>query len=106
MTDKADKIDLALTFDNTEFKKILEGHRPTDMDDRWFIYSDNNWTYFHRSWSGQCIFKIRFEKADSDNYTTKECWVERDEKIYTIKDDNENRKLIGQLIRDKLLSSG
>lgn len=105
MTYKADKIDLTLTFDNLEFGKIQKGHKPTDMDDRWFIYTDNDWTYFHRSWNGQCIFKLRFEKADNNSYTTKECWVEREEKIYTVKDDNENRELVGQLIRDKLLSS-
>ena len=103
MTDRADKIDLALTFDKSEFEKIKGGHKPNDMDDRWFIYSDNNWIYFHRSWTGDCIFKIMIEKIDDNRYSTKECWVERDEKKYTIKDDNENRELIRQLIKDKLL---
>ena len=104
ITNSADKIDLRLTFTNSDFEKIRQGFKPKDMDDRWFIYSEDLWVNFHRSWMGDCIFRVRFDKTADDTYTTVECWVERNEKIYGIKDDNENRRIIEQIIKDRLLN--
>jgi hypothetical protein len=44
-----------------EFEKIKIGLIPQQMEDKWFIYFEEPWLYLHRSWSGNCIFKVRFE---------------------------------------------
>lgn len=29
------------------------------MDDRWFVFLEDDWIYFHRSWTGYCIFWLQ-----------------------------------------------
>lgn len=43
-----------------EMKNIKQGFCPKSMDDRWFIYFENNQLYFHRSWSSQCYYVASF----------------------------------------------
>jgi hypothetical protein len=33
-------------FYDSEAKKILDGFKPRDMDDKWFIYAEEGWVYF------------------------------------------------------------
>jgi hypothetical protein len=37
-----------------------------DMDDKWDIYLDGDTFYFHRSWTGLCIFRMRLQRKDGD----------------------------------------
>lgn len=50
---------------DSEFAKVKEGSLPENQDDRWIIYYDLPWLYFHRSWTRNCIYKIHItnEKA-------------------------------------------
>lgn len=42
-----------------EMENVRLGLIPEDMNDRWFIYVDeNDVAYIHRSWTGFCIYKI------------------------------------------------
>jgi hypothetical protein len=52
------------------------------MEDKWFIYHDSGWVYFHRSWTGFCIYKLRFEQV-GDQFVVREAWVTRDREQYT-----------------------
>lgn len=72
-------------FSQEEFKKICLGHMPADMDDRWFIFFENDWLYFHRSWTGYCMYQLRFEQQGL-SYHVKEAWVNRDINQYTCDD--------------------
>ncbi|HZY38561.1 MAG TPA: hypothetical protein VFE53_18005 [Mucilaginibacter sp.] len=48
-----------------ELEKIKIGHIPVDMDDRWIVYFEDPWIYFHRSWTGIGIYKARvIEEGD------------------------------------------
>ncbi|MGB6299866.1 MAG: hypothetical protein WBF90_27350 [Rivularia sp. (in: cyanobacteria)] len=46
-------------FTKEEYEYLSWGLIPKRMEDKWFIYLEDNWLYFHRSWSGFCIFKVR-----------------------------------------------
>lgn len=48
-------------FSEEELKLLSYGFIPEEMEDKWFIYMENNTLYFHRSWTGICIFKIEFK---------------------------------------------
>jgi hypothetical protein len=48
-----------------EFEEIKRGLVPEEMEDKWFIFYEEPWLYLHRSWTGFCIFQVRFERADS-----------------------------------------
>lgn len=53
-------LDLRLTLD--EFNRLKRSNIPHEMEDKWFIYQEDGWVLFHRSWTGSCIFQIRFEQ--------------------------------------------
>lgn len=50
----------SLTYE--EWSKLRLGLQPSSMDDKWFIYEQKDSIYFHRSWTGHCIFIARVEK--------------------------------------------
>ena len=64
-------------FTKEEYKYLSWGFIPVSMDDKWFIYLEDYWLYFHRSWTGFCIFKVRLEKFE-DGYSIAEAWVNDD----------------------------
>ena len=47
-------------------EKIKFGFVPRDMDDKWFIYyaEDEEILYLHRSWTGFCVFMVKFKEVD------------------------------------------
>lgn len=68
-----------------EYEEMTLGIHPMAMEDKWFIYSENSWIYFHRSWTGAFYGKVRLEKQGTE-YTIAEAWIapgknqKRDEK--------------------------
>ena len=48
-----------------EYNKLHEGLKPTQMEDKWFVYYKEQRIHFHRSWTGHCIFIAEVEKGDS-----------------------------------------
>jgi len=51
-----------------EYRSLIDGFRPQEMDERWFMYVEEDWIYLHRSWTGFCIFKAKLE-IQMDGYT-------------------------------------
>ena len=74
--DKPKRIDIQLYFTNEEFVKLTRGFIPQRMEDKWFIYYDEGWLYFHRSWTGFGIYKAQIFK-EHDGYLIKDFWAER-----------------------------
>lgn len=79
----AQKIALGLSevYTDEEFEGIEQGFLPLSMEDKWFAFFEEPWLYIHRSWTGDCIFAIRFEKIEG-GYATAESWVNDDEHEY------------------------
>jgi hypothetical protein len=63
-------------FTEVEFQKISFGFIPKSMDDHWFSFLENNTLYFHRSWTGEAVYKVVFAK-ENDLYFSKEVRVSR-----------------------------
>ncbi len=85
-----------------EYEQISLGIIPRGMDDRWFIFLEEDWLYFHRSWTGLCIYQCRLEKR-GDRYVIAEAWVNRDSDQYGRTDDDYDANLLRRLIDDYLL---
>jgi hypothetical protein len=64
-----------------EFECMKRGLIPRQMEDKWFIYFKESWLYFHRSWTGACIYAIRFESSVT-GASAVESWVSRDSTQY------------------------
>jgi len=58
----------ATTLDRTytadEFARITLGRVPEVMEDKWFIFFEEPWLYFIRSWTGFCLYKVQFAELE------------------------------------------
>lgn len=69
------------TLSEEEFAKIKAGHIPEEMEDRWFVFFEDDWLYFHRSWTGHCIFQVKL-KTTGRGCLVEEAWANQDESQY------------------------
>ena len=74
-------------FSAREIEKIRLGFRPESMDDKWFIFYEEDRLYVHRSWTGYCIFVVNFVK-DGREYVAREVQVNGNPKQYGASDDS------------------
>lgn len=95
-------LDLTLTFSVEEFKRVRLGLLPREMEDKWFIYLEDEWLYFHRSWTNICIYQVKFERIDN-SYRVVEAWVNGDLEQHEFVDQNYEIELLTFLIYRLLL---
>ena len=69
-----------LAFTEEQYQKLQKGLIPKAMEDKWYIYFENDCLYFHRSWTGFGILsaEIKREEGEGMKYSIKEFHVERD----------------------------
>jgi hypothetical protein len=81
------------SYDDSDAEKIMCGLIPKNMEDKWFIYFKQGWLYFHRSWTGACIYGIRLDSSSS-GVRVVDSWVSRDPDQYKGDDLEYDRKLV------------
>ncbi len=86
----------------TEFDQISLGFIPRDMDDKWFIYWENGWLSFHRSWTGNCVYQLEIV-PDGDGYRAVRAVFNRDPEQYRGSDGGYDVSVISFLIDQVLL---
>jgi ADP-ribosylglycohydrolase len=96
------RIAIDLKFTEQQFSELTMGLIPEEMEDKWFIYYEDSWLYFHRSWTGFGIFKAQLHK-ELHGYSIKEFWVERNLKVYSNEDDDADIESFTFLIARGLL---
>jgi len=89
------------TFSGVEFETIQRGWIPIEMEDKWFILFEDPWLFLHRSWTGVCIYMLRFERH-SAGASVVESWVNRDPTQYSQVDVDYDRAL-AKFVIDALL---
>ena len=72
------------------------------MEDKWFIFYENDRLYFHRFWTGRGVFKAQLIKGP-DDYSMDEFWAERNNEKYENSDDDQDRETFCFLIANELL---
>jgi len=96
-------------FSEEEYQRLQIGLVPQEMEDKWFIYFEEGWLFFHRSWTGRCIYQVRVEPCgpqgvlSASQYRIAETWVSRDASIYRYTDDDHDRALLLFFIERLLL---
>ncbi|WP_199485647.1 hypothetical protein [Absiella sp. AM29-15] len=89
---------LERTLTKKDLAYIKEGHRPEEMEDKWFMYCENNKLFIHRSWTGYCIYIVEL----SDNGKLKTI-VNRDPQQYKETDIEQDKLqlyiLINRLVK-------
>jgi hypothetical protein len=68
------------------------------MEDKWFLFFEDDTLFFHRSWTGFCVYEVHFEGS-----TATHAVVNRDPEQYRATDDDRDQQLIHHLIQVLLL---
>ena len=81
---------------------IRRGLVPEQMEDKWFIYWESGNLFFHRSWSGYCIYVALFaDEGDCCKMTQAE--VNRNKRQYSETSDRRDAEMISYLVDALLL---
>jgi hypothetical protein len=75
-------ITLDRLFSNEEAALLKLGFAPREMQDKWFIYFENNILHFHRSWTGYCISQVFFMLEAGNALRMTHAIVSRDPEQY------------------------
>jgi hypothetical protein len=90
------------TFSPEEYRQLQQGLIPQEMEDKWFIYHQEDVLYFHRSWTGFCIFQVHFREVEA-GYQVSQILVSRDSEQYRVSNDQDDLALLRYLIEALLL---
>jgi len=90
------------TYTSAEMEKIRQGYLPAQMEDKWFIYWQNDCLHFHRSWTGICLYVMPIAASD-DHFVVRQAEVNRDTKQYSATDDQHDAAMVLYLVELLLL---
>lgn len=72
------------TLSAAEFALLQRGLIPEQMEDKWFVVWHDDALWLHRSWTGLCIYRLRFAAdADAARVRVVEALVNRDPQQYS-----------------------
>ena len=72
--DDASDYDLSIPISREDKDILRKGHIPEVQEDHWFMYTDDEYILYYRSWTGMCAFEAHYTPAgsaqanDGDNY--------------------------------------
>jgi hypothetical protein len=95
--DNPHRIPVRLRFTQEQFEKLTSGHNPEAMEDKWFIYVENNVIHCHRSWTGYETYRAELQFSNG-NYVITEILAERNAKKYTNTDDERDAELFAKVL--------
>jgi hypothetical protein len=94
---KREPLDVPEIFPDAKAERIKKGHIPVDMDDRWFIYFEDGWLHFHRSWTGAHIFALRLDNCPA-GVCVVDGWASRESEQYRSQGTDRDRETVVGLI--------
>ncbi|HLJ87791.1 MAG TPA: hypothetical protein VKZ53_13280 [Candidatus Angelobacter sp.] len=62
------------TFDAEQFSRLKDGLIPKQMEDKWFIYYEEPYLFFHRGWTGQPVYRVKLQRLNDGAETTEALW--------------------------------
>ena len=82
------------------FRVVKYGHIPDAMEDHWFMYCDEMTIRYYRSWTGFCIYVVKYED-DGETCRITELMVNREPEQYTCTDDKHDIALFMALLTEE-----
>jgi len=98
---RTDPFDLRKRITIEEYDRLRLGLIPEQMEDKWFIFVENDVIHFHRSWTGFCIYRVEIGRI-GDQIVLRNGLVNRDPEQYENTDLDWDIDLLCFLI-DRLL---
>lgn len=93
MPEARDSFVLERSFTAEQMHALRRGNIPKAMEDKWFWYMEGDTLYAYRSWTGNCIFRIRFSEDGHHQVT-----VNRDPEQYRVTDIERDRESLNELL--------
>lgn len=84
-----------------DIKLIEDGHRPEEMEDKWFMFCENRKLFIHRSWTGYCIYIVDLSEKGKLNVI-----VNRDPEQYKENDIERDKIQLNILINGLIKQNG
>ena len=89
-------------FSPGEWKRLSRGLIPEVMEEKWFIYVDDEWIHFHRSWTGFELYRARHVQRGPMRVILG-VEHETDPEIYDSRDPDYERGMVRWLTRGLIL---
>lgn len=97
-------------FDSKEREKFEYGHKAQTMEDKWNIYCEDNVVHFHRSWTGNELFRFKLsgnrgfptsspDQKPSYTFGVTSFEVEQDPEIYKETDEQAIKDMLGKVLQ-------
>jgi hypothetical protein len=101
MPEATARIPYARSFDAGEYRRVQRGLVPEQMEDKWFIFFEAPWLFFHRSWTGLCIYAVKL-REEGDGAAVEEASANRSPDEYRETDAAHDARILAFLV-DRLL---
>ncbi|MBS9525528.1 hypothetical protein KI659_16040 [Litoribacter alkaliphilus] len=101
--DQPKRIEMELPLTEGQFEKLKRGFVPKQMEDKWFVFYEKGWIYFHRSWTGYGIFRAEIKNVKG-KFSITEFYAERNPAKYNNQEDREDIRMIKLLIEQDLMA--
>jgi hypothetical protein len=89
---------LKLSLSKDQFGVVKRGFVPREMEQKWLIRFDHSCLNFYRSWTGICVFKVRFDE-DGKRVRVVEAWANRNRSQYNGADVGQEVRLIKNVLK-------
>ena len=100
-SDKFQEFNLDLSFTSDEFRFFDKGIFADSMEEKWNVFVLDNFMYWVRSWTDNCIYKIQLTRQ-TENVTLEKGFVTRDRTQYNSDNIEKDKILFLQLIQSCL----
>lgn len=102
--EKSESIDLEPHhYDPEDVIRMKRGFIPKEMEQKWFIYCTDEFINFHRSWTGNLIYKVYIYEGPDGEWVLTSAEINRDPDQYGGTDNAEDERIIFELIDEYLL---
>jgi hypothetical protein len=102
MPEQKSRLPFQRVFTQAEYDRISLGLIPREMENKWFIYLENQILYFHRSWTGFCIYQLHLESS-GDTWVVTDTWVNRDNEQFGTETTDDYEMAVLSFLIDNLL---
>lgn len=62
-------------FNRTELSLLKKGIIPEQMEDKWFVYYDDPYLFFHRSWTGKPVYRVELKTNQNKVIVSEALWA-------------------------------
>lgn len=97
MPQECEEFYMDCTLSGEDIELIKEGHLPREMEDKWFVYYEDDRLYIHRSWTGYCIYIVDMSEPGRLKVT-----VNRNKEQYTQTSIESDKDMVNMRINSLL----